>query len=403
MSAMLNDPPLTSNTGSDNLIARLRRRMQGEWGSLPVILGLLCIWIIFQIANPNFLTPLNLTNLLLQITAVGTISAGLILVLLLGEVDLSAGAVSGLCAAIMAVLNVKNEVPGLIAVLIALAAGFGIGLLQGVWITQLRLPSFIVTLAGLLVWQGALIYVLGTTGTVNLTDTFILGLAGTFFPPLVGWGVGAVFILIYIAWIGWARQQQMMASMTVEPLREMITRSTVLIVGVIATIALLNANRGLPSAVIFFIGIIVIFDFITKRTVFGSYIFSVGSNAEVARRAGIDVGLIRLATFGLASMLAAMGGILAASRLLAVNQSSGSSDLLLNAVAAAVIGGTSFFGGRGTVWAALLGMLVIGSISNGLDLLALASPIKSIITGGVLLLAVTVDVLARRRHETVER
>jgi len=137
--------------------------------------------------------------------------------------------------------------------------------------------------------------------------------------------------------------------------------------------------------------------------VFGSYIFSVGSNAEVARRAGIDVGLIRLATFGLASMLAAMGGILAASRLLAVNQSSGSSDLLLNAVAAAVIGGTSFFGGRGTVWAALLGMLVIGSISNGLDLLALASPIKSIITGGVLLLAVTVDVLARRRHETVER
>ena len=403
MSAMLNDPPLTSNTGSDNLIARLRRRMQGEWGSLPVILGLLCIWIIFQIANPNFLTPLNLTNLLLQITAVGTISAGLILVLLLGEVDLSAGAVSGLCAAIMAVLNVKNEVPGLIAVLIALAAGFGIGLLQGVWITQLRLPSFIVTLAGLLVWQGALIYVLGTTGTVNLTDTFILGLAGTFFPPLVGWGVGAVFILIYIAWIGWARQQQMMASMTVEPLREMITRSTVLIVGVIATIALLNANRGLPSAVIFFVGIIVIFDFITKRTVFGSYIFSVGSNAEVARRAGIDVGLIRLATFGLASMLAAMGGILAASRLLAVNQSSGSSDLLLNAVAAAVIGGTSFFGGRGTVWAALLGMLVIGSISNGLDLLALASPIKSIITGGVLLLAVTVDVLARRRHETVER
>lgn len=381
---------------------RLRRLLPRQWGSLPIILALLLIWGVFQTANPNFLTPLNLTNLLLQITAVGTISAGLILVLLLGEVDLSVGAVSGLCAAIMAVLNVKNEVPGAVAVLIALAAGLGIGLLQGAWITQLRLPSFIVTLAGLLVWQGALIYVLGTTGTVNLTDPFILGLAGTFFSPVVGWSVGAVFILIYVVWIGWARQQQIMAGMMVEPLREMVVRSVTVIVGMIAITALLNANRGLPSAVIFFVGIIVVFDFITKRTVFGSYIFSVGSNAEAARRAGIDVALIRVVTFGLASMLAAMGGILAASRLLAVNQSSGSSDLLLNAIAAAVIGGTSFFGGRGTVWAAFLGMLVIGSISNGLDLLALASPIKSIITGGVLLLAVTIDVLARRRHETAE-
>lgn len=400
MSHTPNDSHLLNHQTDSSWLTRLRRLLPRQWGSLPIIFALLFIWGVFQAANPNFLTPLNLTNLLLQITAVGTISAGLILVLLLGEVDLSVGAVSGLCAAIMAVLNVKNEVPGGIAVLIALVAGLGIGLVQGAWITQLRLPSFIVTLAGLLVWQGALIYVLGTTGTVNLTDPFILGLAGTFFSPVVGWGVGAVFILIYVAWVGWGRQQQMMAGMTVEPLRETIMRSMVVIVGVIATTALLNANRGLPSAVVFFVGIIIVFDFITKRTVFGSYIFAVGSNAEAARRAGIDVGLIRVVTFGLASMLAAMGGILAASRLLAVNQSSGSSDLLLNAIAAAVIGGTSFFGGRGTVWAALLGMLVIGSISNGLDLLALASPIKSIITGGVLLLAVTIDVLARRRHET---
>jgi D-xylose transport system permease protein len=403
MNVGFNNHSPTNPTVNSSWIARLSRRARGEWGALPVILGLVCIWIVFQIANPNFLTPLNLTNLMLQITAVGTISAGLILVLLLGEVDLSAGAVSGLCAATMAVLNVKNDVPGPLAVFIALGIGLGIGLLQGVWITKLRLPSFVVTLAGLLIWQGALLFVLGNTGTVNLTDPFILGLAGTFFSPLSGWGIGLCAVALYLAALFWQRRQLGEVGINTSALRETILRGALVVTGALGSISLLNANRGLPLAVVIFVSVILLFDIITKHTVFGLHIFAVGSNAEAAWRLSINVETVRIAAFGCASLLAALGGILAASRLLAVNQSSGSSDLLLNAMAVAAIGGTSLFGGRGTLWAALIGALVIGSISNGMDLLALASPLKSVITGGVLLFAVTVDAIAHQRRELNER
>jgi D-xylose transport system permease protein len=181
----------------------------------------------------------------------------------------------------------------------------------------------------------------------------------------------------------------------------MLVRMLMMALGVLATVTLLNADRGLPSAMVFFIGVIIFFDFIIRRTVFGAHVFAVGGNAEAARRVSINVDRVRVTIFALCSTLAALGGILAASRLLAVNQSSGGGDFLLNAIAAAVIGGTSLFGGRGSLWSALLGALVIGSISNGMDLLALPSPIKFMITGGVLLLAITVDALARRRQTGV--
>jgi D-xylose transport system permease protein len=172
---------------------------------------------------------------------------------------------------------------------------------------------------------------------------------------------------------------------------------------VVGGVLVLNANRGLPLAVCILIGIIVVFNFITKRVRYGRHIYAVGGNAEAARRASINVDWVRLSVFAICSTLAAFGGVMGASRLLAVNQSSGSGDLLLNVVAAAVIGGTSLFGGRGTIWAALLGALVIGSISNGMDLLALQSSTKYMITGGVLLLAVTIDAVARRRREATGR
>lgn len=405
MSTLVNDPRLTmDDPRSAGLIGYLGRRLaRAELGSLPVVLGLVSIWVIFQLANPNFLTPLNLTNLMLQIAGLGTISVGIILVLLLGEIDLSVGAVSGLAAAVMAVLNVKNGAPGPVAVAAGLLTGAAIGMLQGLWITKMRVPSFIVTLAGLLGWQGALLYVLGNTGTVNLRDKFILSLAGTFYPPPVGWTVGIIFVIGYMSSVVWERQQRAAAGLAVASPQVVLIRALLVAAGVLGAVAVLNGDRGLPSAVIIFVGLVVIFDFITRRTVFGTHIFAVGGNAEAARRASINVDRIRITVFTLASMLAAAGGILAASRLLAVNQSSGSGDLLVNAIAAAVIGGTSLFGGRGSVWAALLGALVIGSISNGMDLLALASPIKFMITGVVLLSAVTIDALARRRREAAGR
>lgn len=403
MSTMLNDPRLIKDEAGGPVSSLLRRLGRADLGSLPVILGLIVIWAIFQIANPNFLTPLNLTNLMLQIAALGTISVGIVLVLLLGEVDLSVGAVSGLAAAVMAVLNVKMGVPGPVAIIAGLITGLLIGTLQGWWITKMRVPSFIVTLAGLLGWQGVLLFVLGSTGTVNLRDSFILSLAGTFFPPLVGWIVGIAFVALSTATLLRERQKRIQADLPVSSIRLLIGRIALLAVGVLGTIALLNANRGLPLALIFFVGLVVFFDWVTRRTTFGRHVFAVGGNMEAARRASINVDFVRISVFSLASTLAAFGGILAASRLLAVNQSSGGGDLLLNAIAAAVIGGTSLFGGRGTAWAALLGALVIGSISNGMDLLALASPIKLMITGFVLLTAVTIDALSRRRREAAGR
>src|SRR5689334_13055270 len=403
MSTMVNDPRLVT-TGAGGTPGALRRRLSyAALRSLPVIIGLFVSWGVFQAPNDKFLSPQNLTNLLLQYVALGTLSVGLILVLLLGEIDLSAGVVSGFCAAIMAVLNVKSGIPGPIAVLAAIVAGLVIGLIQGFWVAKLRVPSFIVTLAGFLGWQGALLAVLGNTGTVNLRDDFIVGLTFTFFPPLVGWAVAILAVLLYAGSALWERQQRLAAGLTTQSRQALAARVAVVAVGVLGAMAVFNADRGLPLAAVIFLGIIVLFDFIIRRTVFGRHIFAVGGNAEAARRASINVDRVRISVFALCSMLAAVGGVLGGSRLLAVNQSSGGSSLLLNAIAAAVIGGTSLFGGRGTIWAALLGALVIQSISNGMDLLALRSPAKYMITGAVLLLAVTLDAVTRRRREATGR
>jgi D-xylose transport system permease protein len=379
--------------------AFMRRLSQGELGNLPVIVGIAIIWVIFYIANPNFLTPANLTNLILQITAMGTIALGIVLVLLLGEIDLSVGAVSGLAAAVMAVLNVKNGVPGWLAVLAALATGAVIGLFQGFWVTRFRIPAFVVTLAGYLAWTGALLLVLGSTGTVNLADAFIVGLANTFFIPLDAWLFAIVATAGYAAVKLLERRRRAAAGLPVAPMRMIITRVVVIGLGLAATAAVLSADRGLPLALVIFGSLIVLVDLLIRRTRFGRHVLAVGGNDEAARRAGIDVSNVRMMVFVLATTLAAAGGVLAGSRLFAVNQASGASDLLLNAIAAAVIGGTSLFGGRGSAWSALLGALVIGSISNGMDLLGVASSTKFMVTGGVLLLAATVDALSRRGRQ----
>lgn len=384
------------------------RLLHGDIGSLPVLLGLILIAIIFQIANPNFLTPLNLTNLLVQIAAVGTIAVGVVLVLLIGEIDLSIGSVSGLTAAIMAVISVKAGLPGWLAILAGLVSGAVIGLIQGWWVAKLHVPSFVVSLAGFLGWQGALLYVLGSTGTVNLLDPLIIGLSNSRLPVIVGWVIGVIFIAGYalIQFRGQAHRARI--GVPRQPTIMVVGRIVLIGIVILAAIGMMSVDRnpshtvpimGVPSAVLFLLGFILIFDYITRRTKFGRYIFAVGGNAEAARRAGINVDRIKIIVFVLSSLLAACGGILAGSRLYAVNQSSGSGDVLLNAIAAAVIGGTSLFGGRGSIWSALLGALVIGSIANGMDLLAFASSIRFMVTGAVLLVAVTLDAYTRARRE----
>jgi D-xylose transport system permease protein len=399
------DPRLIGDRpGLAGAIAGFRRRLaQGELGGLPVVLGIAIIWLVFWIANDRFLSAGNLTNLVLQIAPMGTIAVGVVLVLLLGEIDLSVGALSGLCAAIVAVLNVQHGVPGWLAILAGLATGTAIGAFQGFWTTRFRIPAFVVTLAGLLAWQGALLFVLGSTGTINFSDKTITGLENTFFIPLDAWLLAVAVIVVYAGSKLWEFRQRSAAGLPVPPLTRLVTRVVVLAVAVLAVAAVLTADRGLPLALVIFVGLVVVVDLLIRRTTFGRHVLAVGGNAEAARRAGIGVNNVRLVVFMLASTLAAAGGILAAARLFAVNQSSGGSDTLLNAIAAAVIGGTSLFGGRGSAWSALLGALVIGSIANGMDLLGVQSSTKFMVTGGVLLLAATVDALSRRGRQAAGR
>jgi D-xylose transport system permease protein len=377
----------------------IRRLVQGDLASLRVVIGLALIWAIFQFENDRFLSAQNLTNLMLQITATGLISIGVVYVLLLGEIDLSVGAVSGLAAAVMAVLNVKHGWSPYLAIAAAVAVGMVIGVLQGSLFSRFVVPSFVVTLAGLLAWQGALLQVLGSTGSINLTDPVITGLANTFYSETVGWAFAAIVIGLYGAVLFLGHRRRVAAGLDSESLAALGLRFGLVTVVTIVATAVLNSDRGVPLAVMILLAFVVGMEYVVKRTGFGRHVFAVGGNAEAARRAGIPVNRIRVAVFGISGTMAAIGGILAASRLLAVNQNSGGNELLLLAIAGPVIAGTSLFGGRGSVWTALLGALVIGSISNGMDLLALSSAVKFMVTGGVLLLAVIVDAVARQQRQ----
>jgi D-xylose transport system permease protein len=381
----------------------VRRFVQGDLAELRVVLVLALIWAVFQMQEDRFLTAGNLTNLVLQITAVGLISVGIVMVLLLGEIDLSVGAVSGLGAAVMAVLSVKHGWSPYLAIAAGVGTGTAIGLFQGFIFTRFALASFVVTLAGLLAWQGVHLDVLGATGTVNLDDPKITGLTSTFYSDAVGWLMAAVAIAAYVLVKLGGRAHRVRAGLPGVPMASLLGRCVLMAAAVIAAVAVLNADRGVPLAALILVGFVLLFQFITTRTRYGRHIYAVGGNAEAARRAGIRVTRVRVSVFMIASTMAAIGGVMFASRLLAVNQSSGGSDLLLLSIAGPVIAGTSLFGGRGEVWNALLGALVIGSISNGMDLLALESSLKFMVTGGVLLIAVIVDAIARGHRRAAGR
>jgi D-xylose transport system permease protein len=372
---------------------------RGDLAPVRVLIGIAVIWTIFQLANDRFLSAINLSNLTLQIAAVATISLGVVLVLLLGEIDLSVGAVSGLAAGVMAVLSVQHGWSPLLAIFAGLGVGAAIGFFNGFMVTTFGIPSFVVTLAGLLAWQGALLYVLGDTGSVNLPPSIITDLTTTFFSPAVGWALAIASIALYAASVLLSRRRRAAAGLETGPITGTVVRLVAVGAAIVVAVAVLNEDRGVPLAALIVIVLSVVLTFITERTRYGRHIFAVGGNEEAARRAGISITRIKLSVFTLASTLAAAGGILAASRLLAVNQQSGSGDVLLLAIAGPVIAGTSLFGGRGYIWSALLGAVVIGSISNGMDLLALDSDVKFMITGAVLLGAVTIDAVTRQRRQ----
>ena len=377
----------------------------GDLGSLPVVAGLLIIWTIFQVLNPNFLSSQNLVNLTVQSAAVGTIAIGIVLVLLIGEIDLSVGSVSGLASAILAVLFVQTGWHIAIVLVVALAAGAAVGLLYGLLYTRFGVPSFVITLAGLLGFLGLQLWVLGRAGSINIPDqTWIVEFLTQFFLP--AW-VSYLFIGITVAVYAWQLLAQARRR-TEAGLTSMATTVIAVRVGGLALVLgvaawYLNLSRGVSVSFLIFLVLVTVMNFVLSRTRWGRAVYAVGGSVEAARRAGIRVNRIYISVFMLCSTFAAMGGILAAARLQAANQSSGGGDTNLNAIAAAVIGGTSLFGGRGSAFSALLGVLVVMSISNGLAILNLDSSIRFMITGAVLVLAVIIDSLSRRSRAAAGR
>ncbi len=379
------------------LVARIRG---GDLGSLPVATGLVVIWAVFQILNPNFLSPENLVNLTMQCAAIGTIALGVVLVLLVGEIDLSVGSVSGLASAVLAVAFVQLRWNLALALLAAIAVGCLVGLLYGFLYNRFGVPSFVITLAGLLGFLGLQLWVLGATGSINLPQSsWIVYFAQQLFLP--AWA-SYVVVVVGVAIYAWMRVRQALrrarANLASQSFVQIGLRAGVLLVVLLGIAWYLNLYRGVGVMFLFFVALVIVANAALTRTRWGRAVYAVGGSVEAARRAGIRVDRIYLSVFALCSTLAATGGILAAARLAAANQSSGGGDTNLNAIAAAVIGGASLFGGRGTAFAALLGIFVIQSISSGLTLLSLNSSVQFMVTGVVLVLAVIVDSLSRRKR-----
>ena len=370
----------------------------GKLGSLPIIVGLIVIAIVFQSQNDRFLTAGNFVNLIVQSAAIAIIAMGVVFVLLLGEIDLSVGYVSGVAGVIAAVLLVPdgNEVGTVLAVALALGSGIAIGTFHGLIITKIGIPSFVVTLAGLLAWNGVVLLLIGSRGTVVLQDDFLIGLANDFLPEATSWILMFVCVAIYLGTQLNEVRVRRKAGLDHDPLGVVALRTTGLLLALGAVVWVANDDRGIPYVFLVVAFFFLFWTFVLNRTRFGRYVYAVGGSAEAARRAGINVDRIRIYVFAICSFMAAVGGLVLASRLRSVDTNAGGGEILLFSIAAAVIGGTSLFGGVGHIKSAILGALVIASIDNGLGLMGLGSGEKFIITGGVLLLAVAVDSFSRR-------
>ncbi|HWE89791.1 MAG TPA: hypothetical protein VG317_10065 [Pseudonocardiaceae bacterium] len=375
----------------------LSRLSDGDLGPLPVIIGLAVIWVFFAYADPHFLTARNLSNLILQMAVLGTISLGLVTVLVMGEIDLSVAAVSGFCGGIFAI-GLQHGWPAPVMIVVALLAGAVIGLLQGSIATLLGIPSFVVTLTGLLVWQGLLLLVIGDQGDVAISDPFIRSIANSYLTPASGWALGAVLVAGFVAMTAAKVRAERSNPGHGLSLAAGAWRVSMVVVAVVVTVAVLNSYFGVPWLLVILVSLTLLATLVMSQTPLGRHIYAIGGNRDAARRAGIKVLGVVVLVFVIGATLASFAGILDASRQFSVSNGAGGGDLELNAIAAVVIGGTSLFGGRGKPYHALLGALVVGSVSNGLDLLGQSAGVQDAATGLILLVAVSLDAFTRRRR-----
>jgi D-xylose transport system permease protein len=394
-----------------HLAAYWRRVRSGEMGALPAVAGIVVLVIGFSTARPVFFSANNFANLLFQGAAVTVIAMGLVFVLLLGEIDLSAGYTSGVAASLMAVLMLDGHLPWYLAVLIALVTGTVTGLILGLLVAKVGIPSFVVTLAAFLSFQGVLLLVVKEGQIIPIRDDLILAIGNRNLPVWLGWVFYALSVLAYAGvqiYRVWRRGARKLAR---EPIGLVALRIAAVAVGGGIGVYVLNLERsfnpartslkGVPIVVPIVVILLVFLTFVLRRTTYGLHLYAVGGNLEAARRAGIATDALRISAFVICSTLAAIGGIIAASRDNSVSGTSGGSNVLLYAVGAAVIGGTSLFGGKGRILDAVLGGAVVAIIDNGMGLLgsniSSHSWIKYVVTGLVLLAAAGVDALSRRR------
>ncbi|WP_204250239.1 sugar ABC transporter permease [Mycolicibacterium goodii] len=387
----------------------LQRVRGGDMGSLPAILGLVVLFIVFGLANDRFLSALNLANLITQAGSICVLAMGLVFVLLLGDIDLSAGVAGGVAACAMALAVVNLGWAWWAAVLAAIACGAVIGLIIGVLRAKLGIPSFVVTLAFFLGLQGVTLKLIGEGGSVRVDDPVIRGLTIANLPVAVGWTIALVVVLAFAGLEIYHYRRKKALHLTHSPLGVVIARAVAVAVVVLGVTFVLSVNRsvnprvqisGIPYVLPLILVLLIGMTVLLRRTAYGRHIYAVGGNAEAARRAGISVDRIRVTAFIACSSLAALSGIIAASYAGKVSASSGAGNTLLYAVGAAVIGGTSLFGGKGRALDAVIGGVVVATIANGLGLLNQSSYINFLVTGGVLLLAASVDAISRRRRST---
>jgi D-xylose transport system permease protein len=396
--------PPTMGEYARQYLARIRG---GDIGSMPAVLGLLVLCTVFSLLRPNFLTPGNFANLFLQGAAVTVIAMGLVFVLLIGEIDLSAGYTSGVCAAVLAVTITWEGRPWYVGVLAAICTGAVIGLVLGFLVAKVSIPSFVVTLAAFLAFQGVLLMIIKGGTVIPVRDEVIVAIINRNLPPTLGWVFAGVCIVGYAAVQLISQHHRVRRGLTAPPVQVVLIRIAVLAGVLIGAVYALNLERsrnlavtslkGVPIVVPVIATLLILGTFLLNRTKFGRYLYAVGGNREAARRAGISVAWVRIRAFVICSTMAAIGGVIAASRGNSVDANTGGSDVLLLAVGAAVIGGTSLFGGKGRLVNAVIGGAVVAVVNNGMGLMGYEAGPKYVVTGSVLLLAAGVDALSRRR------
>jgi D-xylose transport system permease protein len=396
-----------AHTLGESVRAYVARVRGGDMGALPSVLGLVVLFIVFGLAHDRFLSNLNMANLIVQAGSIIILAMALVPVLLLGDIDLSAGVAGGVAACVMGVLLVKHDQPWYLTVLAALLTGAAIGLIIGLLVAKLGIPSFVVTLAFFLGLQGLTLRLIGEGGSVRVSQDVISGIANDNMSVAWGWISAVAIIAGYAALRLWRHRRKVVQGLEHQPFAVVVAQILAISGVLIGVTLVLNQNRsvnpnfpimGIPYVLPLVIVLLIVWSFMLGRTTWGRHVYAVGGNSEAARRAGINVDRIRISVFMICSSMAALSGIVAASYVGKVSTSSGGGNVLLYAVGAAVIGGTSLFGGKGKASDAVVGGLVVATIANGLGLLAQASYINFLVTGGVLLLAASVDAISRRRR-----